>query len=153
MPAEVEFAALQAKLRAFWPNARCARSETWSGRSSSSTTHPFFALQALTDGNYDPLAGEYRTRLGEIKHYAATDHLEGPGYSSLTPDDLLDVVSERGLGWDGERDVGVALHTVSALAVAGRIRLTAIGDSLEEARALYYGVKRAVDEAASSASV
>ena len=114
------------------------------------TTHPFFALQALTDGVYDPLAGEYRTRLGDIKHYAATDHLDGPAYSTLTPDDLLDIVSARELRWDGERETGVALHMVSALAVAGRIGLTAIGGSLEEARALYYEVKAALDEAATS---
>ena len=112
------------------------------------TTHPFFALQALTDGVYDPLAGEYRTRLGDLKHYAATDHLDSPAYQSLTPDDLLDVVAERGLGWDHESETGVVLHMVSALAVAGRIGLTAIGNTLEEARAKYYEVKAAADEAA-----
>jgi hypothetical protein len=111
------------------------------------TTHPFFALQALTDGVYDPLAGEYRTRLGALKHYAATDHLDSPAYRSLTPDDLLDVVAERGLGWDHERETGVVLHMVSALAVAGRIGLTAIGDTLEEGRGLYYDVKAALDAA------
>ena len=112
------------------------------------TTHPHFALTALTDGAYQPLAGEYRTRMGDIKHYAATDHLDSPAYQSLTPDDLLDVVAERGLGWDTERQTGVVLHMVSALAVAGRIGLTAIGDTLEEARRAYYDVKGAVDEAA-----
>jgi hypothetical protein len=112
------------------------------------TTHPFLALQALTDGLYDPLAGEYRTRDGAIKHYAATDHLDSPAYTSLTPDDLLDVVAERGLGWDAESETGVVLHMVSALAVAGRIGLTAIDDTLEGARARYYEVKAAVDEAA-----
>ncbi|MBD0329977.1 MAG: hypothetical protein ICV64_07730 [Thermoleophilia bacterium] len=112
------------------------------------TTHPFFALQALTDGKYDPLAGEYRNRNGMLKHYAATDHLDSPAYQSLTPDDLLDVVSERGLGWDGERETGVVLHMVSALAVAGRVGLTAIGDTLDDARARYYDVKAALDEAA-----
>ncbi len=40
------------------------------------TTHPLFALTALTDGAYEPLSGEYRTRHGELKHYAATDHLD-----------------------------------------------------------------------------
>jgi hypothetical protein len=114
------------------------------------TTHPFFALQALTDGIYDPLAGEYRTRLGDVKHYAATDHLDSPAYRSLTPDDLFDVVAERGLGWDRERETGLALHMASALAVAGRIGLTAIGGSLEEARRHYYAVKAALDEAAGS---
>ena len=41
---------------------------------------------------------------------------------------------------------------VSALAVAGRIGLTPIGDDLEQARALYYKVKAALDEAAGAAS-
>jgi hypothetical protein len=112
------------------------------------TTHPLFALTTLTDGEYDPLAAEYRTRYGDIKHYAATDHLESPAYRSLTPDDLLDVVAERGLGWDTERETGVVLHMVSAIAVAGRIGLTAIGGTLEEARRRYYEVKAAVDHAA-----
>ncbi|MDQ3823399.1 MAG: peptide ligase PGM1-related protein [Actinomycetota bacterium] len=116
------------------------------------TTHPFFALQALTDGVYDPLAGEYRTRFGEVKHYVATDHLDAPAYSSLTPDDLLDVVAERGLGWDAEREIGIVLHMVSALAAAGRIGLTAIGDSLEESRELYGSVKQALDDRVAAAS-
>ena len=47
-----------------------------------------------------------------------------------------------------ERETGVVLHMVSALAVAGRIGLTAIDDTLEGARARYYEVKAAVDEAA-----
>ena len=115
---------------------------------SGGTTHPLFALTSLTDGVYDPLAAEWRTRLGDIKYYAATDHLDSPAYQSLTPDDLLDVVEQKGLGWDGEREVGVVLHMVSAIAVAGRIGLTAIGDTLDEARQRYYGVKAAVDVAA-----
>jgi hypothetical protein len=116
------------------------------------TTHPLFALTALTDGAYEPLSAEYRTRHGDLKHYAATDHLDSPAYRTLTPDDLLDVVQQRGLGWNAETETGVVLHLVSALAVAGRIGLTAIGDDLDEARRLYYEMKRAVDEAASVAA-
>jgi hypothetical protein len=116
------------------------------------TTHPLFALTTLTDGMYQPLAGEYRSHNGAIKHYAATDHLDSPAYRSLTPDDLLDIVAERGLGWDTETETGVVLHMVSALAVAGRIGLTAVGDDLDQARAKYYEVKAAVDEAAAVAS-
>ena len=41
---------------------------------------------------------------------------------------------------------------VSAIAVAGRIGLTAIGDTLEEARRRYHDVKAAVDEAAAEPS-
>jgi hypothetical protein len=140
--AAVDFAAVKRAgawyLHALEINMRCG-----------GTTHPLFALTSLTDGVYDPLAGEWRTRKGDLKHYAATDHLDSPAYRSLTPDDLLDVVAERGLGWDSESETGVVLHMVSAIAVAGRIGLTAIDDGLEYARRRYYEVKAAVDEAAS----
>ena len=116
------------------------------------TTHPFMAISTLTDGVYDPLAAEFRTRLGDIKHYVATDHLDAPAYQSLTPDDLLDVVAERSLGWDAEREAGVALHMVSALAVAGRIGLTAIGDTPSEAQALYRELKQTLDGLAAKAT-
>ncbi len=116
------------------------------------TTHPFMALSTLTDGSYDPLAGEFRSRLGDLKHYVATDHLDSPSYASLTPDDLLDLVAERHLGWDAERETGIALHMVSALAVAGRIGLTAIGDTPPEARALYHELKQALDSVAQRAA-
>jgi D-alanine-D-alanine ligase-like ATP-grasp enzyme len=118
---------------------------------SGGTTHSMMALTALTDGTYEPLSGEYRTRMGDLKRYAATDHLDSPAYRSLTPDDLLDVVKDRGLGWDAETEAGVVLHMVSALAVAGRIGLTAIADELDGARALYYEVKRALDQASGAA--
>jgi hypothetical protein len=58
------------------------------------------------------------------------------------------VVAERELGWDRECETGVALHMVSALAVAGRVGLTAVGDTLEDARASYYAVKFALDDTA-----
>jgi len=116
------------------------------------TTHPFMAISTLTDGVYDPLAGEFRTRLGDLKHYVATDHLDAPAYQALTPDDLLDVVSERALGWDAERETGVALHMVSALAVAGRIGLTAIGDTPADASALYRELKQTLDGIAARAA-
>jgi hypothetical protein len=63
------------------------------------------------------------------------------------------MVAARALGWDAESETGVVLHMVSALAVAGRIGLTAIGDDLDHARALYYEVKRTLDEAAAGEHV
>ena len=57
------------------------------------------------------------------------DHLDDPAYAALTPDDLLDLVSAEGIGWDSERE------------------MTAIGNTLEEARTLYYDVQRTLDSA------
>ena len=98
------------------------------------TTHPFFALTALTDGIYDPATGRFHSGAGSAKHYVATDHLERPEYARLIPDDLLDVVAERDIGWDREREVGAVLHMVSALAVAGMVGVTAIGNTPAEAQ-------------------
>ena len=41
------------------------------------------------------------------------DHLDSPAYASLTPDDLLDLVPQRHLGWDAEQETGIALHMVA----------------------------------------
>ena len=63
------------------------------------------------------------------------------------PDDLLDVAADEHLVWDEECQVGVAFHMVSALAVAGRVGLTAIGDSPAEAQALYRRAAGIIDAA------
>lgn len=109
------------------------------------TTHPMLTLQALTDAEYDAAAG-HLVAGGRSKHYLASDHLESPAYAALTPDDLLDIATERGIGWDEESMTGVAFHMVSAIAVAGRVGVTAIGDSPEQADQLYGRVRAALDE-------
>jgi hypothetical protein len=110
------------------------------------TTHPYMALQSLTDGLYEPEHGIFRGGDGTPKYYVASDHLESPAYAALTPEDLLDVIGERGLGWDHERECGLAFHLVSALAVAGRIGVTAVGDTPEQAAAFYASVERALED-------
>jgi PGM1 C-terminal domain len=112
------------------------------------TSHPLITLAALTDGSYDAEAGVFRSRMGRVKHYVATDDLEADEYRRLTPDDLLDVALDEHLVWDEEVQVGVAFHMVSALAVAGRVGMTAIGDTPEEAQALYDRAAGIVDAAA-----
>lgn len=110
------------------------------------TTHTFMALQALTDGVYDVEPGLFTDPEGRPKHYAATDHLESPSYSRLTPEDLFDILAERGLGWDERAMTGVAFHMVSALAAAGRVGATAIGETPAEADALLDQTRRVLDE-------
>lgn len=110
------------------------------------TTHTFMALQALTDGIYDVERGLFTDPEGRPKHYAATDHLESPHYARLTPEDLFDILAERGLGWEERAMTGVAFHMVSALAAAGRVGATAIGETPAEADALLDQTRRVLDE-------
>jgi PGM1 C-terminal domain len=110
------------------------------------TTHPFLTLQSLTNGDYDPQTNEFSSATGQAKYYIATDHLEAPEYARLTPDDLLDLLPRRGLVWQSGPQIGIAFHMISALAVAGRVGLTAVGDTPEQAEQLYARARNVLDE-------
>ena len=99
------------------------------------TTHPFLTLQFLTDGTYDPETATFTAPSGKEKYFVASDHVENPAYRGLTPDDLFDIVVRHGLHFDQSRQTGVVFHMMAALAESGRVGMTAVGDSPEEARA------------------
>lgn len=115
------------------------------------TTHPFLTLQFLTDGTYDPDAGVFRTPLGSSKSFVASDHVKSPLYRALTSEDVLDLLAREGLHFDGSRQSGVVFHMLSALGECGRLGLTAVGDSPEEAQSYYDRAVQALDAAASRA--
>ena len=101
------------------------------------TTHPFLTLQFLTGGVYDPASASFSTPNGRKKFLVASDHLESPSFRGYTPDDLFDVVVRHGLHFGQVRQTGVVFHMLSALGSEGRVGLTAVGDSPEEARAIF----------------
>jgi hypothetical protein len=101
------------------------------------TTHPFLTLQYLTDGAYDGDAGVYRTPGGRTKHLVATDHLEDERLSVLTIAELFDVVARRRLHFDQSRQTGVMLHMFSCVTECGRVGLTVVGDTADDAWRLY----------------
>jgi hypothetical protein len=115
------------------------------------TTHPFLTLQFLTDGRYDAGTGLFRTPGGAEKHLVATDHLEDASLRALSLDDLFDVVARHGLHFDQARQQGVVLHMLSCLSEEGRIGLTAVGDSPEQADATYRRAERILLEEAAAA--
>ena len=110
------------------------------------TTHPAITLIALTGGTYDVETGEFHSD-GTAKSYVATDHLERREYAALTPDDAIDIIEERHLQWNADTKTGVAFHMISAIAAAGRIGVTAIGDTRQEADALFVRTRQAFDAA------
>lgn len=101
------------------------------------TTHPFLTLQFLTDGSYDGRRGVFLTPSGSTKFLVATDHLEDDRLRGLTVEDLFDIVVNNGLHFDQARRSGVVFHMISCLTECGRIGMTAVGDSPEDARELY----------------
>jgi hypothetical protein len=110
------------------------------------TTHPFLTLQFLTDGTYDPRTAVYTAPSGRPKCFVASDHLESDAYRALTPDDLFDITVRHGLHFDQSRQTGVVFHMISALSEHGRIGLTAIGESDDQADELYRRTVAVLDE-------
>ena len=115
------------------------------------TTHPFLTLQFLTGGRYDPVTALFTAPSGREKHMVATDHLESPLLRGLTLDDLFDIVARHGLHFDQARQIGIVFHMMSALSEHGRIGLTAVGDSPDQADQIYRRAERILTEEASLA--
>lgn len=112
------------------------------------TTHPFLTLQFLTDGSYDPETAHYVAPSRRRKFFVASDHVESPAYRVFTPDDLFHIAVMHQLHFDQTRQTGVVFHMMSALPECGRVGITAVGDSPEEAEAFYDLVVAALDEEA-----
>ena len=110
------------------------------------TTHPFLTLQFLTDGTYDPETGIFTAPNGQQKFFVASDHVESPSYRTLTPDDLFDIVVRHDLHFDQTRQTGVVFHMMSALGELGRTGLTAVGNSHEDAKAMYERAVAVLDQ-------
>ncbi len=115
------------------------------------TTHPFLTLQFLTDGSYDAESAVFTAPSGRPKCFVASDHVESPAYRALTPDDLIDLVLRHKLHFDQSRQKGVVFHMLSAMSAAGRVGLTAVGDTPAEAEALYQRTLAVLDAEAAAA--
>lgn len=115
------------------------------------TTHPFLTLQFLTDGSYDAGAGVFKTKIGDEKCLVATDHLESALLRGLRLNDLFDVIVRHGLHFNQTQQTGVVFHMISCVTEHGRIGLTAVGNTPDEAEVMYRRAELALLEEAQQA--
>jgi hypothetical protein len=115
------------------------------------TTHPFLTLQFLTDGRYDPESATFTPPSGRPKCFVATDHLESELYRGLLPQDVFDIMVRHGLHFNQTRQTGVVLHMLTALSERGRLGLTAVGETQEEADEIYHRAVDVIDREAEAA--
>lgn len=101
------------------------------------TTHPYMALSAITSGSLDLQSGVYHAANGTPLAYRATDNLQHPGLRGLLPVDLIDIVAEAGLHYDPAQLRGSVFHLLGCLSEFGKLGMTCIGRSPEEADAVY----------------
>ncbi|MBD2327711.1 peptide ligase PGM1-related protein [Alkalinema sp. FACHB-956] len=110
------------------------------------TTHPFMTLKFLTNGFYDGTTGLFHSRHRQVKYYMATDNLQSPQYRGLLPNDLMDIVANHQLHFDTSTETGTVFHLMGCLSEFGKLGVTSIGDSPEEAEAIYRRVVQVLDQ-------
>ncbi len=101
------------------------------------TTHPYMALRYATNGSIDPESGLFRSPTGQELFYAATDNLCDPRLRGLLPIDLIDIVAAAGLHYDPAELRGSVFHLLGCLSQFGKLGMTCIGRSAEEADRIY----------------
>ena len=116
------------------------------------TTHPFMALKLLTNGRYDLATGLFYSQQGRTKFYMATDNLQKPRYRGLLPNDLMDIIAHHRLHFDTATETGTVFHLMGCLSEFGKLGLTSIGDSPQQAEEIYQRVVKALDEETRSSS-
>jgi hypothetical protein len=107
------------------------------------TTHPFWMARLVTGGVYDPSTGELVAG-GRPKSYVASDNVKGTALLGRAPADVIADVERAGLAFDQGRATGATVHLLGALPKFGKMGVTCIADSPEDADALYEEVTAAL---------
>ncbi|MBI1242856.1 peptide ligase PGM1-related protein [Umezakia ovalisporum] len=110
------------------------------------TTHPFMTLKLLTNGHYDLSNGLFYSQQGRPKYYIATDNLQKDRYRGLLPNDLMDIIAHHRLHFDSCTETGTVFHLMGCLSQFGKLGLTSIGDSPQQAEDIYNKVIKVLDE-------
>jgi hypothetical protein len=101
------------------------------------TTAPYLIMQFLTDGRYDAEAGTFFTAEESPRYYVASDHVASEAYRAFNTTQVFGIVSAHGLHYNHADQTGVILHMLSDVGELGRLGVTAIGRSPEEAQSLF----------------
>jgi hypothetical protein len=101
------------------------------------TTPPFHALEFLTSGALHAETGIFHAPTGREKFYSATDNLKSPAYRGLLPEDLFDIIIRNKIHYQPDSGTGVLFYMIGALSQYGKLGMTCIGNSPEEADELF----------------
>ena len=85
---------------------------------------------------------------GSTKFYRSTDNLKSESYRGLCPEDLIDITTINRLHYNHGTGTGVLVHMIGALSQFGKLGLTAIGNSPEQADAIYSDALQVLDREA-----
>ena len=101
------------------------------------TTPPFHALEFLTSGELNPETGIFQAPTGQEKFYSATDNLKSSAYRGLLPEDLFDIIIGNNIHYQPDSGTGVLFYMIGALSQYGKLGMTCIGNTPEQANELF----------------
>jgi len=110
------------------------------------TTPPYHALEFLTEGELDAQSGLFMAPDGQAKYYKATDNFKSPAYRGLLPEDLFEIIWNRGIGFKHSTGTGVLFYMIGALSQYGKLGMTCIGNSPQEAQHLFDEAAKIMDD-------
>ncbi len=110
------------------------------------TTHPLMTLRFLTNGQFNFADGLFYSQQGQSKYYVATDTLQKPQYRGLLPHDLMDIIAHHRLHFESSTETGTVFHLMGCLSEYGKVGLTSIGNSPQQAQAIYDRVVAVLDQ-------
>ncbi|MHC5828382.1 MAG: peptide ligase PGM1-related protein, partial [Nostoc sp.] len=67
-------------------------------------------------------------------------------YQGLLPNDLMDIIAHQRLHFDSGTETGTVFHLMGCLSQFGKLGLTSIGDSPQQAQDIYNKVVKVLDE-------
>ncbi len=110
------------------------------------TTHPFMTLKFLTKGRYELSTGLFYSQQGRPKYYVASDNLQKERYRGLLPEDLMNIIAYHRLHFDTSTETGTVFHLIGCLSEFGKVGLTSIGNSMQQAEDIYNQVVKVLDQ-------
>ncbi|MEB3337865.1 MAG: peptide ligase PGM1-related protein [Leptolyngbyaceae bacterium] len=117
------------------------------------TTHPFMTLKFMTNGDYDLASGLFYSQQGCPKYYIATDNLQKDQYRGLLPNDLMEIITHHHLHLDTQTETGTLFHLLGCLSEFGKLGLTCIGNSPQQAEEIYNTIIQVLDQETQSAAI
>ncbi len=101
------------------------------------STHPLLAVRFLSGGRLDPATGLFHSPSGRPKYYRATDALAASEYRRLSPEDLIEILTMHELHYSPGTETGALFYMLGAISELGRVGMVAVGNSRDEAEAVY----------------
>jgi hypothetical protein len=111
------------------------------------STHPLLAVRLLCGGELDSESGLFRSPSGRPKFYRCTDRLRSNAYRQLAPEDVIELLTLQGLNYNAHSERGALFYMLGGVSATGRLGMVAIGNSREEADAVFAQAVQALDAA------